>query len=221
MYPELRQKAKAAGFAIQYGGNGYTIANNLGISQKDGDKIYETYCDAFNEMFDYFDKVSEQAIDLGYITFNEVTNRKSFIPYYEDYLEQKEKMTPAFWEKYKVEKHNKSVRYYEKLKPQVSEFFKMKSKITRLSYNYPVQGTSADITKIAAVYFFNYLIEANLTMDVKICNIVHDEIVVECSEDMAEIISEKLKYCMEKSGKVFCKRVPLKAQPQITKVWDH
>ena len=38
-----RQNAKAAGFAIQYGGVGATIANNLGLPIEEGDKIYDSY----------------------------------------------------------------------------------------------------------------------------------------------------------------------------------
>ena len=191
--PDLRQKAKGAGFAIQYGGNGYTISNNLNISRAEGDKVYENYCNAFPDMFDYFDKVSEEVIDQGYVTFNNVTNRKSFLSKYDEYLGTKNE-------------------YHKR---------KLEGSFTRMSYNYPVQGTSADITKIACIYLFQYIMKNNLIGKVLIVNIIHDEVVIECSEDMAQQMANVLQDCMEKSGKLFCKRIELKAEPNITKQWNH
>ena len=51
---EFRQIAKAAGFALAYGGNGFTIAKNLGISPERGDKVYNDYFKAFPGLNDYF-----------------------------------------------------------------------------------------------------------------------------------------------------------------------
>jgi len=53
-HKDKRQIAKAAGFAINYGGNGYTIAANLGIPQHEGDKVYEAYFKAFPGLKRYY-----------------------------------------------------------------------------------------------------------------------------------------------------------------------
>ncbi len=84
-----------------------------------------------------------------------------------------------------------------------------------------IQGTSADITKLAGVYLFKYLEKNNLLFKVLIPNVVHDEIHVECSEDIADKMSTILKKCMEDAGDVFCKTVPLKAEPCKTPYWTH
>lgn len=96
-----------------------------------------------------------------------------------------------------------------------------KGDIERMSLNYPIQGSSADITKLAGVYFFEYLEANNLLFTVLMPNVVHDEWIVESPKDMSKEISIVLKDCMEKAGEVFCKVVKLKAEPMITLKWQH
>jgi len=73
-----RQIAKAAGFAINYGGNGYTIAKNLGILQSKGEEVYNSYFEAFPGLLDYFTKTQRDTLRRGYIIIDEVTKRKSY-----------------------------------------------------------------------------------------------------------------------------------------------
>lgn len=75
---EERQIAKAAGFAINYGGNGYTISKNLGISEEEGNYVYEEYFKSFPGLRDYFDKVQDDAMRRGYILIDPLTGRKNF-----------------------------------------------------------------------------------------------------------------------------------------------
>jgi DNA polymerase-1 len=84
-----------------------------------------------------------------------------------------------------------------------------------------VQGTAADCTKYGSYLFFQWLKENDLLFKVKIVNVVHDELIVECSEELGEMIKEKVKYFLELAGKYFCKRVPLFAEPQIASKWVH
>jgi len=78
LHKDKRQVAKAAGFAINYGGNGYTIAKNLGIPAEEGDKVYEAYFKAFPQLNRYFTYVKNKTLRLGYVLIDEVTHRKSF-----------------------------------------------------------------------------------------------------------------------------------------------
>lgn len=71
-----RQIAKAAGFAINYGGNGHTIAKNLGIPDRQGDEVYDAYFKAFPELKKYFDKVQKEAHRRGYILIDPLSGRK-------------------------------------------------------------------------------------------------------------------------------------------------
>ena len=219
--PDLRQLAKAAGFAIQFGGNGYTISNNLGISEEEGDNVYNSYTEAFPGMFDYFKKISQESEENGYATFNPITKRKFFFDFIDEYRDLKKKINKEFWAIYRQEKEKESLKYENYYRPMVKKFFKYKGVLERTSYNFPVQGSGADCTKYGAYLFFKWLQEENLMFDVKIVNIVHDELLVECREEIAEMISEKVQYFLEKAASFFCKRVPLSASPQVADCWVH
>ena len=128
---------------------------------------------------------------------------------------------PEFWSDYRIHKAKNSSKFQEFYKPKVRQYFMKKGDIERMSLNYPIQGSSADITKLAGIYFFRYLQENNLLFNVKMANVVHDEWIVECKKDMVNEISSVLQDCMERAGDVFCKTVKLKAEPEITKYWQH
>ena len=221
--PDLRQMAKAAGFAINYGGVGMTIAKNLSLPLETGEMVYQAYFEAFPGLADYFKQAKEKAISDGYITFNDVSKRKCFVYGFEEFqgLHAELYGDKKFWTEYKREKAEDSHYFNTYLKPKVRNYFVKKGGIERDALNYPVQGTSADITKLAGVYLFRYLEKNNLLFKVLIPNVVHDEIHVECSKDIADKMSEVLKKCMEDAGDVFCKTVPLKAEPCKTPYWTH
>lgn len=220
--PDLRQKAKAAGFAIQFGGVGYTISNNLGISEDEGNEVYKAYTEAFPEMFKYFKKVSDFAKENGFVVFNEITKRKFFFDFMKEYKSLDTIINKqGFWTEYREEKAKDSFKFNNDLKPKVKKYFKYKGIIERTSYNYPVQGSAADCTKYAAYLFWKWLIGENYFKIVKFVNIVHDEILIECPESLSNICSIKLKEYMEIAGDYFCKRIPLKAEPQVADMWVH
>ncbi|MGK2864677.1 MAG: DNA polymerase [Chitinophagaceae bacterium] len=77
-HPQKRQIAKAAGFAINYGGNGYTIAKNLGIPESQGEEVYQAYFRAFPNLKKYFTQVQNEALLRGYILIDPITGRKNW-----------------------------------------------------------------------------------------------------------------------------------------------
>jgi DNA polymerase-1 len=54
----------------------------------------------------------------------------------------------------------------------------------------------------------------------QIVNAVHDEIVVECAASEAENIAILVREEMQAAGQTLLQRIPLKADVQITHVWD-
>jgi DNA polymerase I-like protein with 3'-5' exonuclease and polymerase domains len=121
-HKEKRQAAKSAGFAINYGGTGSTIADNLGLSKEEGDKIYEAYFQAFPGLKRYFDRVKKQGLKDGYIFISEVTKRKSYLPFIDRFRELEAQLTPEFWENYRVAKANNSPAF-ETMRTVVSDYF--------------------------------------------------------------------------------------------------
>ena len=210
-YPEQRRIAKAAGFAINYGGNGSTIAKNCNISSKEGEFVYNSYFEAFPNLREYFDLVFKRADYFGYIEYNPVTKRKYFFnPETNAYFKYRDKVKDKlFW--------------YEEDNPKeiMSQFNSAKGEIARLAQNYPIQGSSADITKFAGILFLRQILERNWWMKVKIVNFVHDEILVECPKEIAEEVKDILLECMTKAGDPFCRILPLSADALIGEHWVH
>ena len=218
-HKDKRQVAKSAGFAINYGGQGNTIADNLGISVEQGDAIYDAYFAAFPGLKAYFDNAKKFGIDNGYMLISSVTGKRSYVPFYKEYLEAKKELTKDFWDKYKQHKRNNTPTYV-KMKDKIKFINAQKGMIERMSLNYPIQGESSEITKLSCVYFWEqYLVPNDLVFTVKFVNTIHDENLIECPESLAEECSKELKIAMEKAGDKFCKVVKLKADPCIEKYW--
>jgi DNA polymerase-1 len=219
-HKDKRQSAKVAGFAINYGGSGIGIADQLGLSVEQGQKIYDAYFAAFPGLKAYFDEAKKFGVDNGYVLISEVTGKKSYVDYYDEFLEAKKAVgVKGFWDNYKKHREHKTASY-SKIKQQVSTFFSKKGQIERMSLNYPIQGQSSEITKLSCVYFWeDYLLPNNLLFTVKFINTVHDENLVECPESLSGEVANALESAMVKAGAVFCKRVPLKADPCIEKFW--
>jgi DNA polymerase-1 len=217
-HKEKRQAAKSVGFCANYGGAAPTIAQNLNISVEEGEFIYNSYFEAFPGLKDYFKKVQNQTLSNGYVLISEKTGRKSFIAGYEGYLKGKKKFNKNYWERYRVLKENGSDIFSE-MKEEVSKWFRFKGQIERMALNFPIQGQSAEITKIASIYFFNWIRTNNLFGIVKFVNTIHDELVIECPVNISNKTSQALETSMNKAGDLYCKRIRLTAVPEKTLYW--
>ena len=83
--------------------------------------------------------------------------------------------------------------------PEISsKNFNVRSFGERVALNTPIQGTAADIIKIAMIDTNNKLKEAGL--DANIILQIHDEIIIESSEKDKEKAKEILKECMENAA---------------------
>lgn len=196
LHPDKRQIAKSVSFALAYGGNGYTISNNLGVSPEEGERIYDSYFAAFPKLKEFFDKTIEESMSRGYIIVDDVTNRRF---YFKDW---------KLLNKYKEDKEWK-------------KYYTIKGKYERACLNYIIQGAAGSITKYAAILFRNWILDSNLQNVVFITNLVHDEINVESYSSYSTIVAEGLEHAMEKAGSLWCKTIPLKADAVIGQYWSH
>ncbi len=84
----------------------------------------------------------------------------------------------------------------------------------RAAMNMPLQGSSADIIKIAMINVFNALKAEGLKTQLILQ--VHDELVLEAPEDEAEKAAQILKQCMENAVSL---KVPLTVEVHTGKTW--
>ncbi len=102
-------------------------------------------------------------------------------------------------------------RYIPELK---STNFNIRSGAERIALNTPIQGTAADIIKLAMIRVENALNER--FPEAKLLLQVHDELIVECPEEMAEPVAALVSREMETVAKL---HVPLTAEAKYGKSW--
>ena len=84
----------------------------------------------------------------------------------------------------------------------------------RVARNAPIQGTAADIIKIAMIRVYERLKAEQ--PDARLILQVHDELIVECNEENAEKVCDLLEYEMENAAKL---AVKLTAEAHYGKNW--
>ena len=102
-------------------------------------------------------------------------------------------------------------RYIPELK---SKNYMVRQFGNRAAMNTPIQGTAADIMKIAMIKVYKALKENNLKA--KIVLQVHDEMMIESPEDEIEKVKEILTNSMQSAANL---KVPLIAEVSIAKNW--
>ena len=172
--PDLRSKAKGAKFAILFGGVGDTIAKNLGLSKEEGDEVYDAYMKAFPKLKEYFDYIKPIVVKNGYVYFNKVTGRRSYYQIFDEYERLSRTIDKQWWENYKQHKFHQTEDFLTYYKPTCKRFFNLRGDLERRALNFPCQGSASDMSKLAGVWFFDWILKENLFNKVKISNFVHD-----------------------------------------------
>jgi DNA polymerase-1 len=199
-----RQKGKVLNFSISFGSSAFSIAKKLHIDVKEAQELVNSFFEGFPGLNKFFKRTGEFGLKYGYIRTNGITNRIRWFPEWKKYLELKDS------------------RYLNK--EQHKEKLQIEGRIKRKSSNTRIQGTSADMTKTALILLRNELLNAGIkpfkTAEVKIVNVIHDEILIECNQNSISW-SDIQKKCMEQAASIYCKRVTIPATPVIKKHWTH
>lgn len=236
-HKDKRQIGKIANFTFAFGGTGYTAAKNLNISLSEGDRIYEAYRRINKETFDWGETIYREAIKTGYI--ESADGFKLKLPYYDDFIKLQKRiksLTQDEWSLYKVGKQifnsevdtknlsqdeNKALQFYINNKESISNLAKTKSKYMRLCLNNPIQATAAHETKRSMVNLFKYIKFRGHLRQCRIANCVHDEIILECKEELVEEYKEALGRIMRESANYYLKSglVEMEADANVGDSW--
>lgn len=173
---EMRSRAKAVNFGIVYGIGAYSLAKDIGVTNKEAKNYIESYLKHYSGIDKYMHDVVERAKDTGYV--ETVFGRRRYLPE----LSASNGMTRAFGE--------------------------------RVARNAPIQGTAADIIKIAMIKVDKRLTEENL--EARLILQVHDELIVECPSHESMRVAMILQEEMEKAVSL---SVPLVADSAVGKTW--
>lgn len=218
-YKQARQDAKGIEFAVNYGGDANTIANNKGIPLKEAQEIYNNFMKGFPGLCSYQDYCRKEVMKKGYILMNPITGHRAHIFDWDNLSRIQSKFNNSeFWEYYRQMK--KEDPYCDTVQ-DVKHYFQRKSASEKQSINYRIQNRGACCFKLASIKFFNWVVSNNYQNIVKMCVPVHDEFLLECPEELSELVLETITKCMVEGAKPFCPNVYLGADGGIYDHWVH
>ena len=219
LYHEQRQEAKGIEFAVNYGGDAHTIANNKGLPIKEAEKIYNDFMRGFPGIHQYQQYCRQEVMRKGYILMNPNLGHRCHFYDSEWLMSMKNKVNDRefmnyYWQMRKESPYCDTVQ-------EIAKYNKRKSEIERKSINFRIQNRGACAFKLASIKLFNWIINNNLQNIVKMCVPAHDEWNLECPENMKDEVADILVKCMVAGGKPFCPNVFLGADVSVGSHWIH
>ncbi len=160
--PIMRSRAKAVNFGIVYGIGAFSLAKDIGVSNKEARDYIVSYLNTFKGVDRFMNQSIENAKEKGYVTT--LFGRRRYLPE----LSSSNHMLRSFGE--------------------------------RVARNAPIQGTAADIIKIAMVNVFARLKAEQL--DARLILQVHDELIIEAADESADKAAQILREEMENAVKM-------------------
>ncbi len=103
--------------------------------------------------------------------------------------------------------------------PEVVRADNARGELSRIMKNMPIQGTSADMTKLAMVRIHERLVDH--PGDPGLVNTIHDELVVECDADHADAVATIVRDEMEDAHRTLLKKVPPLVEVHVGPTWHH
>jgi len=186
---KLRTQIKAINFGLAYGMGPFKLADTLQITKQEAQDLIKKYFTAFPNIKAFLQKLGTYGKKNGYI--------QTFAPFY---------------------RRRWFDNWYPRMWNDRDKMIELGS-IERASKNTPIQGSSADMTKLALIYIHKE-IEESWSGTVKIVMTVHDQIDTICSEELAPYWAVRMTELMEKAAKVIIPNGLLKADTNISKTWE-
>lgn len=201
----------------QFGGSEYAISSSLGCTLEEAAEFKTAYDKGFAGITKFKEKGSKFVRDHGYILITPVTGHKMYWWDWEQWKEESKQFTQEFWERYR--QYHKGTN--DDVAQMVRRHFQVQSKYDRMALNTPTQGTGACIIKTAAINLFKWIMQNNLFGKVKLCAMVHDELLVEIPKEIKDIFVPILEQTMLDAAAVFCKSLPIPAEAEVSDHWVH
>ncbi len=154
---QMRRAAKVINFGILYGMSPHGLSVATGMTRDQAVAFIDRYKELRKPVFDYIDRVRDQAIKEGYT----------------ESLFGRRRPTPDIH----------------------SSNFVVRQAAERAAINMPIQGTEADLMKMAMVEVDKVL--RNQHNDCNMLLQIHDSILVECPEEVATKVGDTIKDIME------------------------
>jgi DNA polymerase-1 len=173
---EQRRMGKTINFGVVYGMSGFRLGRELGIPVSVANGYIENYFARYSGVRDFFDKLSKEADELGFV--KTLFGRKRIIA-------------------------------------QIDAGGRDQGFVRRAALNAPIQGTAADIMKLAMMAVDQALVEKKLPA--KMLLQIHDELLIEADRSAQSEVAQCVKAAMEG---VALLAVPLEVDVGAGKNWQ-
>jgi DNA polymerase-1 len=192
--PDERRLGKTINFGVIYGMGAQRFAREAGVSATEGRKFIERFNQRYPKVFEYLQQLQQEAIAQGYV--ETILGRRRYFRFDSDNLRKYKGKNPEDIDLNKVTKG---------LNPNDAG-------LLRAAANAPIQGSSADIIKIAMIKMHELLqnYQARLLLQ------VHDELVFEVPPEEWEDLQPKIRHTMESAVEL---SVPLVADVHTGDNW--
>ncbi len=190
--PKERNLGKTINFGVIYGMGAQRFAREAGVSADKGKIFIEKYRQRYAQVFAYLERMKKTAIAQGFVTT--ILGRRRYFEFASESLRKMRGCSPE-----EINLGNLNINYSD-------------AQLLRAAANAPIQGSSADIIKIAMVKLHQILqdYQARLLLQ------VHDELVFEVPPEEWEELQVKIKETMENAVSL---SVPLVVEVHSGKNW--
>ncbi|NJQ98644.1 MAG: DNA polymerase I, partial [Hydrococcus sp. CSU_1_8] len=190
--PQERNLGKTINFGVIYGMGAQRFARSSGLSVELGKDFIEKYRQKYARVFAYLEKMKKEAIADGYVTT--IFGRRRYFDFASDHLNKLRGCNPD------------DIKLNE-LKPNNTD-----AQLLRAAANAPIQGSSADIIKIATIKLHQILQSKQARLLLQ----VHDELIFEVPSEEWEELQPQIKSTMENAVNL---SVPLVVDVRAGKNW--
>ncbi|MFP4337575.1 MAG: DNA polymerase I [Halothece sp.] len=190
--PEERRLGKTINFGVIYGMGAQRFAREAAVSNQRGKDFIEKYHSRYPQVFEYLERQKKSAIAQGYV--ETIWGRRRYFYFNGTPLEKLKGSDPDCID-------------LDRLKLGREE-----SENLRAAANAPIQGSSADIIKLAMVKLGELLASYQSRLLLQ----VHDELVFEIHPEEWEELQPKIKRIMEEAVKL---TIPLEVEMSVGKNW--
>ena len=189
---EERRLGKIINFGVIYGMGAQRFSRESGFKTDIGKQFIDKYRQKYAKVFEYLEAVKKQAVGMGYV--NTILGRRRYVNLISDNLQELRGIDPQA-----IDLDSLKYSYID-------------AQTLRAAANSPIQGSSADIIKIAMIKLQNILQDYQAKMLIQ----VHDELVLEVPLEEWSELKPIIKSTMEDAVKL---SIPLAVDINSGKNW--
>ncbi len=192
--PEERRLGKTINFGVIYGMGAQRFARSTGVSQAQAKEFLERFKERYTKVFSFLELQERLALSKGYV--ETLLGRRRYFHFDKNGLGRLLGKSPL------------------EIDLKLARRAGMEAQQLRAAANAPIQGSSADIIKVAMVQLDQELKKASLAANLLLQ--VHDELVLEVDPSITKQVKELVVTTMENAIKL---SVPLVVEAAVGNNW--